>query len=135
MDMLHRNISSFFEELLVDLSCHPDTKAYITSIFIKYKSADLDFSQYSAGELFVKARAKQDFLTYQNLADWLFICSVIFPQHLKNASKDYYDNIARISYYTCYNLINKQWPCYEEMADNLIVLEDEVKKRIYQLKT
>jgi hypothetical protein len=130
MDTLHRNVTNFFEDLLNDLKCQRDTRAYIIGIYGKYKSAENDLSKYSITELFSQARAKQDFLTYQTLADWIFFSNTIAPQHLKFASKDYYDTIARISYSTCYRLINRQWKLFEELSDNFLSLEHQVKNKL-----
>lgn len=127
----HTSVSDFFTQLLSDLNCQRDTQAYIISIFGKYRTADFDLSQDSVGFLFVKAREKQNFAAYQNIGDWIFICGTIFPQHLHHASKDYYNNIARLSFYSCYNMV--KWPLYEELADRYTVLEEEVKKRLPQL--
>lgn len=130
MDTFHKNISSFFDELLIDLKCQRDTKAYIVSIYGKYKTAEFDLSKDSVTLLFSQARNKQDFLTYQNLGDWIFFANTIAPNHLKFASKDYYDTIARLSYHSCYKIINKEWKLFEELADNFIILEEQVKKRL-----
>jgi hypothetical protein len=135
MDVIHRNISGFFDELLSDLNCRNDTKAYIVSIYGKYKSVQFDLSKDSVTLLFAQARNKQDFLTYQNLGDWIFFANTIAPQHLRFASKDYYDTIARLSYYSCYKLINCQWQLFEELADDFLILEEEVKKRLPALST
>jgi hypothetical protein len=128
MDGLYKNINGFFDEILIDLNCQRDTKAYIVSIYGKYKTAEFDLSKDSVTLLFAQARSKQDFLTYQNLGDWIFFANTIAPAHLKGASKDYYDTVARLSYYSCYRLINREWKLFEELADNFIVLEERVKK-------
>jgi hypothetical protein len=133
MDTFHKNISSFFDELLIDLECQRDTKAYIVSIYGKFKTAQFDLSKDSVTLLFAQGRSKQDFLTYQNLGDWIFFANTIAPQHLNNASKDYYDTIARLSYYSCYKLINREWKLFEELADNFLVLEEQVKQRLPKL--
>jgi hypothetical protein len=130
MDTLHRNITNFFEELLNDLQCQRDTKAYIVSIYGKYKSAEFDLSKDSVTLLFAQARNKQDFLAYQNLGDWIFFANTIAPNHLRHASKDYYDTIARLSYYSCYRIINRQWKLFEELSDNFLVLESQVKNKL-----
>lgn len=134
MDMIHKNITKFFEEILNDLECHQDTRAYIISIYGKYKNADFDLSKDSVTLLFSQARLKQDFLTYQNLGDWIFFANTIAPNHLKFASKEYYDTIARLSYYSCYKLINKQWKLFEELSDNFITLESQVKNKLQIIK-
>jgi hypothetical protein len=133
MDILYKNINSFFDDLLADLECQGDTKAYIVSIFGKYKNTDFDLSKNSITSLFAQARNKQDFLTYQTLGDWLFFSNTIAPQHLHHASKDYYDTVARLSYYACYKLINRQWKLFEELADRLPILENQVKALLPKL--
>lgn len=130
MNILHRNITNFFEELLNDLECQYDTKAYIVSIYGKYKSAEFDLSKDSVTILFAQARHKQDFLTYQNLGDWIFFANTLAPKHLQYASKDYYDTIARLSYYSCYKIIDKKWKLFEELSDNFVILEDQVKTKL-----
>ena len=135
MDTFHKNISSFFDELLIDLDCQRDTKAYIVSIYGKYKTASFDLSKDSVTLLLAQGRSKQDFLTYQNLGDWIFFANTMAPGHLHNASKEYYDTVARLSYYSCYRLINREWKLFEELADNFLILEDEVRKRLPKLGT
>lgn len=127
---LHRTVTSFFEDLLRDIECQQDTKAYIVSIYGKYKSAEFDLSKDSVTLLFAQARNKQDFLTYQNLADWIFFTNTVAPERLKAASKDYYDTVARFSYYSCYRLINRQWKLFEELSDNFLLLEGQVKNKL-----
>lgn len=130
MDTLHGNVAKFFEEMLNDLECQQDTKAYIIGIFGKYKTAQFDLSKDSVTLLFSQAQTKQDFLTYQNLGDWIFFANTIAPKHLNFASKDYYDTVARLSYYSCYRLINRQWKLFEELSDNFLRLENQVKKKL-----
>lgn len=130
MTILHNTIEKFFEDKLQDLKCEASTKAYIISIYVKYKKADFDLSKDSVGLLFLQARTKSNFLLYQNLGDWIFFCNTMAPGHLKNASKDYFDNIAKLSYYSCYKLINKQWKLFEELSDNFNELESQVKIKL-----
>lgn len=129
--MLHsNNITKFFDELLNDVKCHRDTRAYITGIFSKYQKADCDLSQSSLTLLFCQARDTHNFSIYQNIGDYIFFVESIAPQYLQSASKDYYDSLARTSYYTCYRLINKQWKVYEEMADSFPTLKQQVKEKL-----
>lgn len=130
MNLMYRNVGSFFEELLTDLECQNDTKAYIISIYGKFRTTNFDLSKDNITLLFAQARNKQDFLTYQNLGDWIFFANTIAPTHLQFASKEYYDTIARLSYYSCYKLINCQWTLFEELADDFQSLEAAVKARI-----
>lgn len=120
------NINDFFEEKLNDLNCQEDTRAYIISIYAKYKNSDFDLSKDSITLLFAQARKKHNFYDYQNLGDWVFFSNTFAPNHLNAASKDYYDTVGRISYYSCYNLINKKWKLFEELSDRFIELEDKI---------
>ena len=128
--IVSNNITNFFEDLLTDLECQRDTKAYIVSIYGKFRSADFDLSKDSVTLLFAQARNKHDFLSYQKIGDWLFFSNTMAPAHLHDASIDYYQTIARLSYYSCYNLINKQWRLFEELSDNLPRLESQVKNKL-----
>jgi hypothetical protein len=127
------NIIKFFEEKLRDIKCQDDTRAYIAGIYGKYKSSDLDLSKDSITLLYSQARLKQDFLIYQNLGDWLFFINTIAPTHLRYASKEYYDTIAQLSYYSCYRLMNKKWKLFEELSNNLISLEEQVKNKLTEI--
>jgi hypothetical protein len=130
MDLTSRSIPAFFQDLLTDLPCQPDTRAYIVSIFGKYKSAEQVPSQDSLTVWFCQARERQNFDEYQKIGDWIFWLNSLAPQHLQSASKDYYHALAQTSYYTCYRLLNKQWKLYEEMADRLVILEEQVKHKL-----
>lgn len=130
----HKNITDFFEDQLNNIKCQIDTKAYIIGIYKKYMSTQYDLSKNSVTLLFAQARLNQDFLIYQNLGDWIFFSNTIAPTHLKYASKDYYDQIARTSYYSCYKLINKQWKLFEELSDNFLTIETEVKNKLQNIQ-
>lgn len=134
MDISHKTITSFFDELLTDVRCQPDTLAYIVSIYGKYKSAQFDLSKDSVTLMFAQGRTKQDFLTYQNLGDWIFFANTMAPSSLRGASKEYYDTVARVSYYSCYRLIDRKWKLFEELADNFPSLERQVKQKLIALR-
>ena len=122
-----KNLNEFFDEVLGELSCNPETKAYIIGLFCKYKLADLDLSKDNITLMFAQAKFNQDFFIYQNLADWLFFAKSLHPEHLHRASEDYYHNIGRLSYYSCYKLINKQWKLYDELSESFIPLSKQVR--------
>ena len=131
MDALYKNLGSFFGDVLSDLDCQADTRAYIVSIFGKYKNAEFDLSNDSITAVFCQARQKHDFSIFRNLGDWIFISNTVFPQHLdKHSSRDYQTTIARMSFYTCYRMTNRRWKLYEEISDRLSDLEQQVKTRL-----
>lgn len=123
-------INNLFTQLFSDLKCRKDTQAYIVSIFNKYKNPYHDLSKNNITLLFAKAREEHNFSLYQNIGDWIFFINTWAPNHFKFSHKDYYDNLARLSYYSCYKLINKKWYLFEELSDNLIILEDQVKYKL-----
>lgn len=121
------NLTDYFDEKIRNIDCQESTRAYISSIFQKYKSAEYDFSRDSVTILYCNAKDSQNFAKFQNLGDWLFFSETMFPEVLNAATPDYYKTIARLSYYSCYRLINRQWKLFEELADNYDCLVDETK--------
>lgn len=120
------SLISFFSEEFEELSCNIETRAYITSIFSR--ASDFDLSKESLTLLFAKARNEHNFSIYQNIGDWIFYCKSLNPEHLHFASEDYYYSLGRLSYYSCYKLLNRKWKIYDEMAENFILLEKETSK-------
>lgn len=133
MIFYQNSIVNFFNEILNELECQYDTRAYIVGIYGKYKNAEFDLSKDSLTLAFAQARNKQDFFTYQNIGDYIFFINTLAPEYFQNASKEYYDTIARLSYYSCYKIVNKQLKFYEEMSDNFNYLEKQVKNRLPKL--
>ena len=129
------SLNGFFSELLRDLPYGYDTKAYVASVFAKYKAAEsFDLSKHNITLTYAQAHFNQDFFVFQNLADWILLCKTLFPGHLHSASEEYYSNIGSLSYYSCYRLINKQWKCYEEIADCLDPLSEEIRARALSVR-
>jgi hypothetical protein len=128
---IYKNLNSFFSETLRDLPCSEETRAYIISIFYKYRMSNADLSKDNLTLLFAQARFNQDFLTYQNIGDWIFYSKSMYPEHLHRASEDYYYNIARLSYYSCYKLIDRKWKLYEQLADECISLTKEAQSLLH----
>jgi hypothetical protein len=127
----HQNLTLFFAEKLENLRCDDDTRAYITSIFGKYKNSHFDYSKESLTLIYADATYKQDFFTFQNIGDWLFMINSMFPEHLTGAaSNEYYCSIGRSSYYHCYKLLHRRWRLYEHLADRFPELSLEVRSLI-----
>lgn len=93
-----------------------ETRAYIQSIFKGLLYSEHDLSKQSITLVYSEARSVRDFSKLQELADWIFFARTAFPKSLK-ASEEYYDTIARSSYYRCYVILDRKWPCFEELAD------------------
>jgi len=123
----HQNLTTYFANELEVLECDEDTRAYIVSVFGKFRDATFDYSKQSITLLYSDATIKQDFFTFQNIGDWLFASYVMWPAHLNNASHEYYSTIGRLSYYSCYRLLQRRWRLYEELSDQFIPLSNEVR--------
>jgi hypothetical protein len=122
------NLNQFFTEKLKDLQCEYDTKTYIISIYTKYINSETDLSKDSITLLYASAKERQDFSIFQNIGDWIFFSKTLYPKFLSYASENYYRTLGRMSYYSCYTLIRKQWKLFEELSDNFVFLENQVKK-------
>ncbi len=120
----------FFSKQLEDLECDDITRAYIISIFTKYKTSIDDLSKDSITLLYSEAKFRADFVLFNNIGDWLFLCNSIFPEHLNATSQKYYISIGQSSYYSCYKLLNKQMKLFEMMADNFNQLSLNTRKLI-----
>lgn len=123
-NILGRTFSNLFEKL----NCQEETKAYITSIFISFKDNKQDLSKNNLTLMFLEANHNREFSKFQSLADWLFFCASLNEASLKFASKSYYYDMAQISYWNCFKLINKKWKLFEELSDNFQPLVTEVKE-------
>lgn len=128
------SLDQFFSDALGDLSCDDKTRAYVVSIFTKFAKTPYDLPSNSITLTFYEAKRKQEFATYQSLGDWIFFCRVEFPEHLQQASQDFYLTVGQLSYYSCYRLLKRQWKCYEELADRFEHLEEETRNLLIASK-
>lgn len=110
------NLYDFFNEVIHLPNCEEKTRSYIISIFSNVAAGD-DLSKESVTLLYNKALENYSFNNFRQIADWLFLSKCMFPKSLKNASLNYYNAIARNSYYRCYTIMNKEWLIFEELAD------------------
>jgi hypothetical protein len=127
-------IDAFFAEMLKDLKCDYATRAYVISIFTKYKSSKDDYSKDSLTLLFARAKEYRDFYLFQGVADWLFFTRIMTPRHLRFADEKYYLSLAQISYINCYYIVNRQMKLYQELADTLPELEKQTKQKLSSIR-
>lgn len=131
--IIARRVNDYFSEKLDKLNCPPITRAYLVGLFSNYKTAHNDYSNESLTLIFKEARLSCDFIQYQQLGDWIFFCSTIFPEHLNTASKEYYHSLAQLSYFSCYRLLKHQQPVYESLADQFTSLVKETRNIIHNM--
>lgn len=103
-----------------------ETRAYIYSIFKSYIRADNDLSRESITLIYADARNTWNFEELQNLGDWIFFVRTIFPESLV-VSADYYDTIARSSYYRCYRILDGKWKVFEELSDSMPLFVEKLQ--------
>lgn len=126
-----QSLNSFFQQKLQELDCEDILKAYIVSIFSKYKSPEGDLSKQSITIEYTLAKFERDFSRFQNIGDWLFFTNTLYPESLNHASKEYYDSVAQMSYYSCYKIV-RNWKLYEQLADRFIDLTNRARTIIQQ---
>lgn len=126
------DLNAFFDETLINLNCRSDTRSYLINIYTQNRHIHSDLSKYNLSILYCQAKLNNDFYLHQQIADWIFWAKTIMPTHFGN-SNDYYENIGRLSYYSCYKLINRQWPCFEELADRFPTLENQARQLLQSL--
>lgn len=127
---IYGNLNTYFADELEELECDPNTKSYITNLLSSFRNSSLDYSNESLTLIYWEAQKTGDFVKYQKIGDWILFCSTMFPEHLNDASTEYYYSIGQLSYYACYRLINKQWKVYEELADDLVPLSEQTRNII-----
>lgn len=127
------SLADFFDGAFADLSCDDKTRAYITNLFTTFKQTQNDFSNQSITLLYIRAKEKQDFVSYQMLGDWIFFAGAWYPEHLTDASEDYYAAIGSLSYWRCHKLLNRQWHLFERLSDEFSELSFETRKLIQRL--
>lgn len=121
------NLKLFFNNELKNLHCDINTKSYILNVLTEYNK-NYNYSNESLTLIYINAKNTQDFATFQSLADWLFLCYSAFPENLQDASKEYYYSIARLSYYSCFKLINRKWILFENLADDFEYLTSSTNR-------
>lgn len=112
-------------ERLDNLECEYQTRSYIIGIFNKHLlSVDGDLSKENIILLFADASAGRNFVRFQKIGDWVFFCKTIFPEFLP---EKFYGNLAQLSYFHCYKILDRKWKSFEELADRFDNLEYQTR--------
>ncbi len=123
-------VEEFFRKTVNVPGCNRYTQTYIVDIFVENVRGENDLSNQSLTLLYKQAIDTASFERFKNIGDWLFFTRSIYPEHLTGASEEYYETLARSSYYTCYTMLNRQWALYEELADQFNLFTNTIKKSI-----
>lgn len=118
------HIRDWFDERIKHIKCDEKTRAYIVGVYSEQVFVSKDLSDQSIVLLYHNA---DGFQTYQSIGDWVLwlgtFCEPAFKKH-----ETVYESFARLSYYRCYELLNRQWKVYEELADDLPRILGESRK-------
>jgi hypothetical protein len=129
VSILHQTLVEELEQL----NCDDLTRAHIINIFTGYITPINDLSKQSITLSFAEAKSKQDFIGFERVGNWIFLCHSLYPEHLRHASIEYYQSIGRLSYYKCFQLLNKKWRTFELLADEFVPLSMSCRTIIRQL--
>lgn len=121
--LFQTEMEKFIKDRTDNLSCDYFTKSYIEGLFLDLGRPD--YSKDSITLIFAQAKFEQRFELFQSLADWIF-----FVGSLYGRTDRYQETIAQVSYYRCYQILNKQWKLYEELADRCPILINQMQKNL-----
>lgn len=124
----YQSINSYFIKELEKVDVNDNVRAYLVSVFSKYKTSYYDLSDRSLTVEYSVAQFNKDFERFQNIGDWILYCNILFVEHLNNASPEYYISLGQMSYYNCYKVI--RWKCFEELADRFIIISEDIKNTL-----
>lgn len=116
MDKVTR-LEDWFGERLQGMEASDPVRAYVTAVFSSMKSAQDDMSRDSVVLAYSSARDKGDFAGFQRVGDWTLWVMTFAPESV--CEKQLVVDLGRLSYYSCWRLMRKEWEVYEELADDL----------------
>ena len=122
-------IDDFFNEKLVDLPYHHTLKAYVVSVCKQYLTTQNDLSDRSLTLSYIEARTHNDFQRFQSVADWSF-WTAVFRHKVFEEHESVYETVAKCSYYSCYRLLRKQWPIFEQLADEFNQITEQTRQKM-----
>ncbi len=116
MELVAR-LDRWFADSLRDVPCRDDTRAYVVGVLTGFCGSAGDMSRESVVLAYADARRRGDFATFQRIGDWVLWIDAVHPSSIEDHLQ-VVESIGRMSYYACNHLV-KQWPLYEELADDL----------------
>jgi hypothetical protein len=119
-------LDDWFAERLEAVNCSPDARAYVVSVLSSFKRADGDLSDRSIVVAFANARDHGNFEHFQRIGDWVLWTATIMPGAIAE-HRETIETLGRMSYYTCHRMVQRTWPVYEELADELPSLAQKVR--------
>jgi len=75
---------------------------------------------------YAEARARYDFIRFQRIGDWVLWVGVCYPGFIQQ-DRHIIETIGRRSYDACYRITGGSWVIYEELADELPAIVEELR--------
>ena len=122
------DLGDWVSDLIGDLRCGRDTKAYVISVLAKDVGPDADMSKMSLVLAYEEARRTANFVVYQQIGDWVLWVSSVHPGAISE-NQEVVQTVGRLSYSAGNRMLRGSWPLYEELADNLPVIAREINHR------
>ena len=125
------HLTCWFEKKLTNTGIQFDTLAYVVGVLSKFEIQN-DMSNESIVLAFHDAKFnKGDFSSFQKIGDWVLWANTFHPTYIKNNADVTY-SIGRLSYYACHRILQKKWPLYEELADQLPKIVNIIKVELHK---
>src|SRR3990167_451336 len=103
-----------------------EAKAYIVGVLSK----KTEVIEKSLVPEYACARSTSDFVRLQKIGDSVLFVSIIHPEFIRQ-ELDLTYTIAKLSYYGCHRILDRKWPVYEELADRLPTIVDDVRSSLF----
>jgi len=122
------SLTTWFSQQLDDIRCHEDTKAYVVNLLSRFKPED-ELADRSVVVAYAAAKQSGDFSSFQRIGDWVLWAEAIQPG-LVSLERHVVSSIGRLSYYACHRIMRGQWRLYEELADELLPIAADVRRKL-----
>ena len=126
---LTTRLDTWFALRLTSLRCSADTKAYVTGVLSRFRTAEDDLSNVSIVLAWRDASMKGDFAQFQRIGDWVLWVDALCPEHISQ-NREVVETIGRQSFYSCHRIMKGQWRVFEELADELPKIAVGVRKLV-----
>lgn len=116
------------EKRIGHLTVSQDAKCYIAGVLFNFvKPTSDEIITESVVLQFINAQDKPEFHKFQYIADWLLWIGCVYPSTY-DLHGNTYTCIAQTSYHRCWIMMNRSWPVFKELADDIQNIVSECKK-------
>ena len=128
--ILSSSINDWFKHQLSNVRCSDEAKAYITNVMVEnLKSREPTMDGQSVVLAYKRATDTGRFETFQMLGDWTLWTSVNAP-YPEKGERDLVETCGRLSYCSCHRIMMGRWRLYEELADEMPSIVNDVRRHV-----